>query len=69
MKDCGSVLVDGVEDHKKKRKKNRNLITAHVRKSVYRTTLIWLVLFETQGKKVPVLKQFSWFSSSLSVFV
>ena len=58
MKDCGSVLVEGVEDDKKnkRKKKNRNLITAHVRMSVYRITLICLVLSENQGKKVPVLK-------------
>ena len=57
MKDCGSMLAEGVEGHKKnKRKKPRNLITAHVRMSVYRITLICLVLSENQGKKVPVLK-------------
>ena len=55
MKDCGSVLIDGIEDRKKKKKKNRNLLTAHVRKSVYRIILICFVLSETQGKKVPVL--------------
>ena len=58
MKDRGSVLVEGVEDNNKKlnKKINRNLITVHVRMSVCRITLNCLVLSETQGKKVPVLK-------------
>ena len=51
MKDCGSVLDAGVEDHKKKQESYYGTCM-----SEYSITLIFLVLPATYGKKVPVLK-------------